>query len=284
LYTRGQKKNTLILNIIEQKLNIKDRSKYTFYDLFGGGGAITAETLLRGYKTVYNEIDEVICTAIKIIKEHTAEQIAAQIDYTKPMTGEVALMAKYLQVIQIWSRTQITPEMFQVYNFLLGKSEHSIMLKRIMGQSKYDKMLTVIKANPTNSIYKRLLLIRKIFLAYRLVDEFAPFHNRAIFEYMENSDNLTIYNKSYEYVDITGDPIIYCDIPYINTATSYIDESHNMSFNHEQFYKWVDSQPYPIFISEFTAPSKYECIMETIHKTGKAKGGKPVIERLFYKP
>ena len=61
-----------------------------------------------------------------------------------------------------------------------------------------------------------------------------------------DTPKLTITNKDYHKYQYQQGDIVYCDIPYQNTLHDY------GGFNHEKFYKWAYSQPYPIYISEYT--------------------------------
>ena len=72
--------------------------------------------------------------------------------------------------------------------------------------------------------------------------------------YTLNSSSL-----SYDNVFIKPNSIIYCDIPYKDTA-SY----NESSFDHEKFYEWALSQKELVFISEYNMPSdNFVCIAET---------------------
>lgn len=64
-------------------------------------------------------------------------------------------------------------------------------------------------------------------------------------------NKLTISNKSYEEVEIvtpTDETIIYLDPPYTNT------HEYQKRLDYEQFYKWVESSKYKIYISSYESP------------------------------
>ena len=48
---------------------------------------------------------------------------------------------------------------------------------------------------------------------------------------------------------IEPDSLIYCDIPYKNTA-----EYAGGGFDHESFYDWTERQSEPVIISEYAMP------------------------------
>ena len=91
---------------------------------------------------------------------------------------------------------------------------------------------------------------------------------------------VTLYSCSYSDISIPDNSIIYCDPPYQNT-TSYKD-----GFSHDGFWQWCRSMAnkgHTVFISEYAAPSDFECVWEKeiasslTANTGSKKG----VERLF---
>lgn len=61
----------------------------------------------------------------------------------------------------------------------------------------------------------------------------------------------------YRDIDILPDSVIYCDIPYKDTRNYRRD-----TFDHGAFYQWALQQTSPIFISEYSMPSDFECVAE----------------------
>lgn len=60
---------------------------------------------------------------------------------------------------------------------------------------------------------------------------------------------------SYDSVAIKPNSVIYCDIPYRNTA-SY----NEFEFDYDKFYEWCLNQTELVFISEYDMPSDFICI------------------------
>ena len=76
-------------------------------------------------------------------------------------------------------------------------------------------------------------------------------------ESLQNLKSLEFFNRSYDEVDIKGNAVIYCDIPYKNTC------GYASSFDYENFYDWCEKQTVPIFISEYWMPEdRFECIAQ----------------------
>lgn len=73
--------------------------------------------------------------------------------------------------------------------------------------------------------------------------------------------------------------IIYCDPPYEGT-TKYKD-----GIDHKVFWQWIRnlSQTHTVFVSEYNAPSDFECVWskEVFNTLDKNTGAKKGIEKLF---
>lgn len=84
---------------------------------------------------------------------------------------------------------------------------------------------------------------------------------------------------SYLDLDIPSQSLIYCDPPYEGT-TGYASK-----FNHVEFWAWVrgmQSRGHDCFVSEYSAPSDFKCLLEMQHFTKMNKNQDQVrIERLF---
>lgn len=61
----------------------------------------------------------------------------------------------------------------------------------------------------------------------------------------------------YRDIAILPDSVIYCDIPYKGTR-----EYRHDTFNHNAFYEWALRQTAPLYISEYSMPSDFECVAE----------------------
>ena len=90
-------------------------------------------------------------------------------------------------------------------------------------------------------------------------------------------------HKPYFRLGIPPNSIIYCDPPYRNT-TEYANK-----FSHDDFWEWVrdmSKQGHSVFVSEYTAPSDFDCIWEkevvsSLSANGVFGGSKPSTEKLF---
>ena len=86
--------------------------------------------------------------------------------------------------------------------------------------------------------------------------------------------------SKYQDLKIPPNSLIYCDPPYEGT-TKYKDR-----FNHKDFWQWCREKAkegHKIFISEYNAPSDFECLWqkEIVSSLTKQTGSKTGVEKLF---
>ena len=96
------------------------------------------------------------------------------------------------------------------------------------------------------------------------------------------SDVIEFHSSDYQAVPIPENSVIYCDIPYADTAAY---QSHKkMEFDYERFYDWAYKQTQPIFISEYWMPEdRFVCVAEIKRKEtfSASNNSKKVTERIF---
>lgn len=90
---------------------------------------------------------------------------------------------------------------------------------------------------------------------------------------------MTVTSKSYDEVCVEANSVIYCDIPYKNTALY-----NKRTFDYSVFYDWACSQDSLVYISEYDMPSdRFTCIAEKQKYAymGATTKSDERIERLF---
>lgn len=75
-----------------------------------------------------------------------------------------------------------------------------------------------------------------------------------------------------EYQHEEGD-VVYCDPPYIGTA-----KYDGREFDHAEFWEWVRTRDYPVYVSEYTAPDDFISIWQKVIANQMA-GGKTAKQR-----
>lgn len=89
-----------------------------------------------------------------------------------------------------------------------------------------------------------------------------------------------LYNKEYNTLTLPKESLIYCDPPYQGTP------QYQRTFNHDRFWEWCIAkhlEGHTVFVSEYSAPSGFECIWEKplVSSLTKETGSKQGTERLF---
>jgi DNA adenine methylase len=92
-------------------------------------------------------------------------------------------------------------------------------------------------------------------------------------------------NKDYTELELPNSSIIYCDIPYKGTK-QYSISKH---FNYSEFWDWCRekaNQGHTIFVSEYEAPTDFECVWHkevksSLSANSKFGGNKLSVEKLF---
>lgn len=104
--------------------------------------------------------------------------------------------------------------------------------------------------------------------ALEALERLERLQNLQSLEALERLQNLQISNKSYDEIKINKESIIYCDIPYENTA-EYI----NNNFNHEKFYDWAYCQKELVVISSYDISDKRFKRVVNLKKNSNLNGG-----------
>ena len=71
-------------------------------------------------------------------------------------------------------------------------------------------------------------------------------------ERLERLQSLESLEMSYDKVNIPDNSTVYCDIPYKGT-----DKYGKSEFDHDRFFEWCRNMPFPVYISEYTAPDDF---------------------------
>ena len=99
---------------------------------------------------------------------------------------------------------------------------------------------------------------------------------------IQSLESLTISQADYRDVIIPPNSTVYCDIPYKDTKNYACG-----AFNHEEFYEWVRTRDFPVYISEYTAPDDFVSVWSKEHYSSlgssQAKSGtaKRTTEQIF---
>ena len=252
-----------------------------FYDLFGGGGAVSF-TAIKDYRfnVHYNELNSHIFELVKYLKNNktledkfyqwvTREQFFEQIN---------KLNADWYSgfVMCCWSFGN------KQSSYLYGKDIEQI--KRLAHEFIVHgclESMEKLKINiPELLNIKEVQQRRIVFCDYigKLNNERFDIQNLEKIQNLQNLQNLQITNSSYENVIIKGNnSVIYCDVPYKGT-----EQYKEGNFNHDLFYKWAAQINYPVYISEYDAP--FQEVHAFTHRSSLSatNNKKQTIEKIFW--
>ena len=119
-----------------------------------------------------------------------------------------------------------------------------------------DEHLEIVKSNQVADNFKQLQQLGRLQQLERLqqlgrlkqleqLQRLEQLQQIQGLQQIERLERLEFYNTSYEKIQIKENSIVYCDIPYQGTR------DYGGTFSYKDFFDWADSQPQPVFISEY---------------------------------
>ena len=110
-------------------------------------------------------------------------------------------------------------------------------------------------------------------------DNYARQGKNAILKQLPKMIGVELYNLDYRDLEIPEGSIIYCDPPYRGTA------GYMYGLDHAAFWQWCRDKSiegHQVFISEYSAPDDFECLLTIDHFTTMTKTNKDKrVEKLF---
>lgn len=253
-----------------------------FYDLFGGGGAISHCALLSGkYKYVhYNELNPLIVKA-----------------FTMAINGEFKNENRWISREDFFKLKDTDPYVSLCFSFGNNANKGYCYSREIEPLKKAVhyaicfndfSLLKDLNIHIDENLNGRLEIckgIKEFFKIDRVqhlecLERFQSLQSLLSLERLESLESLKdiqITNLDYRKVEIETDSVIYCDIPYKNTEKYSIGD-----FNHNEFYEWARKQN-NIFISEYNMPNDFKIVNEKNIKSilCDTSNSKRVTEKLY---
>ena len=278
-----------IVNFIKKE---NPKVKY-FYDLFGGGGAISFYALNLFEYVIYNDYNKGVVSLLdKILTDGITDDFYHWVDmeeFNKLKTG-TDWKSGWIKTCWSFGNNQ--------KNYMYGKkfeSNKKLLHDLIVGdlKEKLEKELNVkLRQAPQNlSVQKRRLWYKKQlakcgFEHLRQLEHLQRLqHLERVqqleqLQHLERRENLTIKNLSYQDVTINTPPdetVIYLDPPYKNTAKYEFGICH---IEFEKFVQELKTQGYIVYVSGYHGeyPVVLELNKRQLLATTKTK---IVIEKLF---
>ena len=273
-------KRKLAPKIINHILNHNPNAKY-FYDLFGGGGAVSFEALKRRQflEVHYNELNTGVVNLLKHILENGVTD-----DFYNWVSREDFHELKenndYIGglVKTCWSfgNDQNTYIYGAEIENLKQKAHDIVVNKKVIDFDGVEIPEPLFEIETINE--RRLAFTRFI---KQKVGHFQIVHLGQIqqLERIEPNNRLSITNLSFENVAIPtpiNETIIYLDPPYENTK-QYQKKEEGL---HDKLYAYIENSPYKIYLSSYESP--LHVVSEFSHRSlMDTNNDKKVVEKLF---
>ncbi|HEP6773507.1 TPA: DNA adenine methylase [Streptococcus pyogenes] len=291
---QGSKKkiSKKIVEIIKQNF---DADK-PIYDVFGGGGAITAECVLNGLEVHYNDLDNDITDMFQRVISQDREWIKTLIisrdEFNKIRQKEPKSVDDNLKLL--------------VNSF--GNELSSYLYGADWSDTKYDLAVEIINKHDVFSGYKQTETYKKADKPYdegeleknkkltqleqlqqlgRLqqleqLQQLGRLQQLEQLQQLGRLQQLEPTNYSYEAFSDIEDAIFYLDPPYENTT----QKSYKGDFNSQAFYDWAFgmSKNNIVLISSYDiSDERFECVYEfkTARSTMQGGGAGKRTEKLF---
>ena len=253
---QGSKKkiSKKIVEIIKQNFG----TEKPVYDIFGGGGAITAECLLNGLEVHYNDLDE---TATSMFRKIVSEDR----DYLKTL---LVSRDEFFKIREKENKT-IDDELKLLINSF-GNNRKNYLYSKKNSDLKYNIAIDVVKNHNT---FKGYLKTKTYIDAVNNIKDketlkqLVRIQQLACIQQLErvqniNINNLEITNRDYIHFSYLSDVIIYLDPPY---EKAHLRGYSINNFDSKAFYDWAYemSKKNIVLISSYEiSDERFECVYE----------------------
>lgn len=206
------------------------------YDVFGGGGAITAELLINGFKVHYNDFDKTITKMFEKVISSDREWIKT-------------LLISRQEFFEILGRqNKTTDDELKLLVNSFGNNRKNYLYSVENSDLKYNLAKEIIINHDTFLGYKQtvtykeklqqleqLQQLRQLQQLGRL-QQLVQLQQLERLQQLKYSERLTISNFDYRHFSTVKNSIIYLDPPYENTdITAY----RTGDFDYQEFYDWA---------------------------------------------
>ena len=256
---QGSKKkiSKKIVEIIKQNFG----TEKPVYDIFGGGGAITAECLLNGLEVRYNDLDETVTSMFqKVVSEDR--------DYLKTL---LVSRDEFLKIRDKENKTVDDNLKLSVNSF--GDNRINYLYNKKISDFKYNLAMEIINNHDTFENYRKTetyLKSRKAFEGQTYKTRMHPLERIQQLQQLQqlerlqniNINNLEITNHGYKRFSYLSDAIIYLDPPYEKT---HLNGYSINNFDSKSFYDWAYgmSNKNIVLISSYEiSDERFECVYE----------------------
>ena len=206
------------------------------YDIFGGGGAITAECLLQGLEVNYNDIN-------KNATDMFAKVLESDRDYLKTLI----ISREEFYEIKAKEIKNVTDNLKLLINSF-GNNGKDYLYSKQNSELKYKLAKDIIEKHD-------------VFSGYRQTETYKENSIQQLqqLERLERLERLDPTNLSYKEFSHVKDAILYLDPPYENLTL----DRYGVSFDSQAFYNWAHgmAKDNVVIISSYEiSDERFKCV------------------------
>jgi len=226
---QGSKKkiSKKIVEIIKQNFG----TTKPIYDIFGGGGAITAECILNGLEVHYNDLDKDITNAFERVISQDREWIKTLI----------VSRTEFTEIKEKENKT--TDDFLKLLINSFSNNKKGYLYSKEKSDLKYNLSKEIIEKHDVFSGYKQTETYKNA--TYNVKQEndeqlkklrrLEQLQQLQQLERLQQLYEVKVTNKSYHDFSEVAGAILYLDPPYEDTS----QDSYINSFDSQEFYNWA---------------------------------------------
>ena len=276
-YVGSKKKiSKKIVEIIKQNFG----TDKTVYDVFGGGGAITAELMINGIDVVYNDFDKTIIDMFNRVLHQDREWIKTLI----------VSREEFFRILGKETKT-VDDELKLLVNSF-GNNRKNYLYSKELSDIKYELAVEILENSQSlnydfSNYHKTKIYIENVFNNEKIFKKgidnrtgrkiMHPLQQIQRLTSIADIEQLTLYlkttNKDYHYFSDVKDSILYLDPPYEKVSNIY----EGGSFDSQALYDWAVkmSKNNIVLISSYeVSDPRFEVVYEFKTARGTFRGGK----------
>ena len=256
---QGSKKkiSKKIVEIIKQNFG----TDKPIYDIFGGGGAITAECLMNGLEVHYNDLDETVTSMFqKVVSEDR--------DYLKTL---IVSRDEFFKIRDKENKT-IDDELKLLVNSF-GNNRKNYLYSEEFSDLKHILVTEIIKKHDVFDGYKKTETYKNAYRPFDVgkVERFQVLQQLRRLQQLQRLQQLERLQRlerpeatNLDYTEFSGleDAVLYLDPPYQNAT---LDSYSISEFDNQSFYDWAYemSKKNIVLISSYEIlDERFECVYE----------------------
>ena len=224
---QGSKKkiSKKIVEIIKQNFG----TDKPIYDIFGGGGAITAECILNGLEVYYNDLDKDITNAFERVISQDREWIKSLI----------ISRDEFFEIEEKENKT--TDDFLKLLVNSFGNQKKGYLYSKEISDLKYNLAKEIIEKHDVFSGYKQTETYKRSIvklLRLQQLEQLQQLQRLQQLQQLQKVNKIKATNKSYHtFSDVSG-ATLYLDPPYEGTTQEGY-KSVSSSFDSQEFYDWA---------------------------------------------